>query len=75
VEQVESFKFLGVHITNKLSWSKHTNSREDGTATPIPYETENIWHGHSDPQKGIQLHHQEYPGWMHHLLVWQLLSL
>ena len=24
VEQVESFKFLGVHITNKLEWSKHT---------------------------------------------------
>ena len=23
-EQVESFKFLGIHITNKLSWSKHT---------------------------------------------------
>ena len=23
MEQVESFKFLGVHITNKLSWSKH----------------------------------------------------
>ena len=26
VDQVESFKFLGVHITNKLSWSKHTSS-------------------------------------------------
>ena len=24
VEQVESFKFLVVHITNKQTWSKHT---------------------------------------------------
>ena len=26
VEQVESFKFLGVHITSKLTWSKHTKT-------------------------------------------------
>ena len=26
VEQVERFKFLGVHITNKLTWSKHTKT-------------------------------------------------
>jgi hypothetical protein len=26
VEQVEIFKFLGVHITNKLTWSKHTKA-------------------------------------------------
>jgi hypothetical protein len=26
VEQVESFKFLGVHITNKLTCSKHTKT-------------------------------------------------
>ena len=26
VEQVESFKFLGVPITNKLEWSKHTKT-------------------------------------------------
>lgn len=26
VEQVESFKFLGVNITNKLSWSKRTKT-------------------------------------------------
>jgi hypothetical protein len=26
VEQVESFKFLGVHITNKLTWSKHNKT-------------------------------------------------
>ena len=26
VEQVESIKFLGVHITNKLEWFKHTKT-------------------------------------------------
>ena len=26
VEKVESFKFLGVHIMNKLKWSTHTDS-------------------------------------------------
>ena len=26
VEKVESFKFLGVHITDKLKWSTHTDS-------------------------------------------------
>jgi hypothetical protein len=26
VERFESFKFLGVHITKKLTWSTHTNT-------------------------------------------------
>jgi hypothetical protein len=26
VEKVESFKFLGVYITDKLKWSTHTDS-------------------------------------------------
>ena len=26
VEKVERFKFLGVHITDKLKWSTHTDS-------------------------------------------------
>ena len=26
VEQIESFKFLGVQSTNKLTWSKHTKT-------------------------------------------------
>ena len=58
VEQVESFKFLGVHITNKLTWSKHTKTVEEGTTKPIPpQKTEKIWHGSSDPQKVLQLHY------------------
>uniref|UniRef100_A0A8C7Q762 Reverse transcriptase domain-containing protein n=1 Tax=Oncorhynchus mykiss TaxID=8022 RepID=A0A8C7Q762_ONCMY len=44
VEQVESFKFLGVHINNKLEWSKHTKTVD--TTKPIPpQETKKIWHG------------------------------
>jgi hypothetical protein len=57
VEQVESLKFLGVHITNKLTWSKHTKTVM-GTTKPIPpHETEKIWPWSSDLQKVLQLHH------------------
>ena len=35
VEQVERFKFLGVHITKELSWSKHQDSCEEGTTIPF----------------------------------------
>ena len=75
-KQVESFKLLGVHITKKLTWSKEApqDSREEGTTKHIPpQETEKIWHGSSDPQIFLQLHHQKH--WLHHCLVWQLLSL
>ena len=37
------------------------DSREEGKTKPIPpQETEKIWHGSSDPQKALQLHHQEH---------------
>ena len=76
VEWVESFKFLVVHIINKLSWSKHTKSREEGTTTPFPpQETEKIWHGSPNPHKFLQLHHQEHPDRLDHHLVWQLLVI
>ena len=41
VEKVESFKFLGVHITGKLKWSTHT----DMVVKKIhqPQEAEDIW--------------------------------
>jgi hypothetical protein len=76
MEQVESFKFLGVHITNKLEWSKHTKTVvKSARQTYSPQETENIWHCSSDPQNVLQLHHQVHPDWLHHCLVWQLLGL
>jgi hypothetical protein len=51
VERVESFKFLCVHITNILSWSKHTKNREEGITMPFPpQETEKIRYGSPDPQ-------------------------
>ena len=62
VELVESFKFLGVHITNKLTWSKHTKTvvkRARHNLFP-PQETEKICHGSSNPQKVLQLQHREH---------------
>ena len=54
----------------------HQESHEEGTRLPIPHQgTEKIWHGYSDPQKVIQLHHQEHSYGLHHCLVWQLLGL
>ena len=51
----------------------HQDSREESTTKPFPpQETENIWHGSSDPQKVLQLHHRDHPDWLHHCLVWQL---
>ena len=40
----------------------HHDSRKEGTTKPIPpQKTEKIWHGSSDPQKVLQLHHREHP--------------
>jgi hypothetical protein len=59
VEQVEHFNFLGVHITNKLSLSKHTK-------TVMKRAWQKIFpHGSTDPQKVLQLHHREHPDWLH----------
>jgi hypothetical protein len=56
VEQVESFKFLGVHITNKLSRFKHTKKVVKRTRQRL-FPLRRIWHGSPDPQKVLQLHH------------------
>ena len=52
VERVESFKFFGVHITNKLMVQIHQDSCEEGMTTHFPpQKTEKIWHGSPDPKK------------------------
>jgi hypothetical protein len=71
VEQVESFKFQQTNMVQE-----HQDSREEGTTKPIPSQkTEKIWHGSSDPQKVLQLHHQVLSDCLHHCLVWQRLGL
>jgi hypothetical protein len=75
VEQVESFKFLRVHITNKLSWFKHTKTvmkRAQQRLFPLRRLKRFASLG---TQKRLQLHHQEHPDCLHHHLVWQLLCL
>jgi hypothetical protein len=69
VEQVESFKFLGVHITNKLTWSKHTKTVVKRARQNL-FPLKRLKRFGMDPQKVLQLHHRE-----HHCLVWQLLGL
>ena len=76
VEQVESFKFLAVHITNKLTWSKHTKTVvKRARQNLFTLRTEKICHGSSDPQKVLQLHHREHPDGLRQCLLWQLLGL
>ena len=43
--------------------------------TYSPSGDEKIWHGSSDPQNVLQLHHREHLDWLHPCLVWQLLGL
>lgn len=51
----------------------HQNSREEGSLLPfLSQEAETIWHGPSDPQELLQLHHREHPNLLYHCLVWQL---
>ena len=55
-------------VSNWQGWTNmvqtYQDSREKGTTQPIPpQETEKIWHGSSDPQKVLQLHHGCITAW------------
>ena len=74
VEKVESFKFLGIHITDKLKWSTHTDSMsEEGAKAPLqPQEAEEIWLVTQNPDKLLQMHNREHSVGLYHSLVRQL---
>jgi hypothetical protein len=76
VEQVESFKFIGVHIINKLSWSKHTKAVVKRAGQIIFPLCKQKRFG-MEPQilKVLHLHHLEHSGRLPHRLVWQLLCI
>jgi hypothetical protein len=58
VGRVKSFQFLGVHITNKLSWSKRTKTVVKRAQHLFPLRRLNFFSmGTPDPQKVLQLHH------------------
>ena len=46
--------------------------KEGATAALQPQATEEIWHGPSDPQEVLQLHHRKRLDQLYHRLVWQL---
>ena len=78
VEQVESFKFFGVHITNKLSWSKYTMTVVKRARQHLfPLRRLKIFD--MGPQILKKLYSCTFdsilPDWLHHRLVWQLLGL
>ena len=45
-EQVESFKFLGIHITRKLTWSKHTKTVVKRARQNLLSLRRRVWHGY-----------------------------
>jgi hypothetical protein len=76
VKQVESFMFLCVQITNKLTWSKHTKTvmkrvrqslfplrrlKSFGMGPPILKSFHSCTKEHSD--------------WLHHCLIWKQVGL
>jgi hypothetical protein len=62
-EQVESFKILGVQITDKLSRSKHTKTvAKRARQNLFPLRRLKRFSMGLQILKVLQLHHQEHPG-------------
>jgi hypothetical protein len=75
VEQVESFMFLGVHINNKLEWSKHTKTvvkRARQSLFPLR-KRKRFGMGPEILKRFYSCKNREH--WLYHCLVRKLLSL
>jgi hypothetical protein len=68
VEQVVSFKFLGVHITKELSWSTQVNTVVK-RARPRLFPLIRL------KRFGMGSQILKNLAWLHHRLVWQLLGI
>ncbi len=74
VERVNSFKFLGIHITEDLTWSAHTDAvlkKAHQRASLLPETAEEVWNEPQHPQILLHLHCGEHPDRLHHRLVWK----
>ena len=74
VEQVESIKFLGVHIDNKLEWSKYTKPVVKRARQSI-FPLRKLKRFGMGPQILKKFYSCNIENWLHHCLVRQLLGL
>ncbi|KAI3369716.1 hypothetical protein L3Q82_024557, partial [Scortum barcoo] len=74
VERVSSFRFLGVHISEDLTWTHHTDFITKSARQRLFFlsRLRRTQHGLQDPLQLLQVTHREDPDWLHHCLVQQL---
>ena len=77
VERVSSVRFLGVHLTDDLTWSLHTNKAVRSARQLLFFLCRLRKFGLSPdhPHQLLQMHHREHPHGLHHCLVRQLYCL
>ncbi|KAI3363440.1 hypothetical protein L3Q82_012057, partial [Scortum barcoo] len=71
VERVNSFRFLGVHISEDLTWTHHTltlSQSQPDSGSLLPPQAAEAQHGLKVTLQVLQVHHREYPDWLHHRL-------
>ncbi len=71
VERVTSFKFLGVHITEDLTWSAHTDAVLKKTHQCLFFLRRLRKFGTSLSILLLHMHCGEHPDQLHHRLVWK----